>query len=114
MTLPRWHVPLAGIMAEVAALPAGKRFAVPIRHGTMSVEVYAPLGEDRQSPHSQDELYIVIGGSADFVKNGERIAVSAQDLLFVEAGAVHRFEAISEDFATWVIFWGPHGGESGD
>lgn len=33
------------------------------------------------------------------------------DLIFVEAGAVHRFEAISEDFLTWAVFWGPPGGE---
>jgi mannose-6-phosphate isomerase-like protein (cupin superfamily) len=111
MTSPRWHVPLAEIMAEIAALPSDVRFTVPIRHGTMSVEVYAPLGEDRQSPHSQDELYIVISGSAEFVKNGERIAVKPQDLLFVEAGVEHRFEALSEDFSTWVVFWGPQGGE---
>lgn len=111
MTLPRWHVPLAEIMSEIATLPADKRFAVPIRHGTMSVEVYAPLGEDEQSPHSQDELYIVISGSAEFVKGGERTAVGPQDLLFVAAGEVHRFEAFSQDFATWVVFWGPDGGE---
>jgi mannose-6-phosphate isomerase-like protein (cupin superfamily) len=112
MTLPRWYVPLAEIMAEIAKLSADVRFTVPIRHGTMSVEVYAPLGEDKQTPHSQDELYIVINGRAEFVKNGERIAVAPQDLLFVEAGAEHRFEALSEDFATWVVFWGPEGGEA--
>ena len=26
-------------------------------------------------------------------------------------GAVHRFEHFSSDFATWVVFWGPPGGE---
>lgn len=111
MTQMRWHVPLAEIMAEVATLPADKRFAIPMRHGTMSVEVYAPLGEDKQSPHSQDELYIVISGSAEFVKGDERVAVGPQDLLFAAAGEAHRFEALSHDFATWVIFWGPPGGE---
>lgn len=111
MSAPRWHVPLAEIMAEVAKLPPDKRFTVPLAHGTMSVEVYAPLGEDNQSPHSQDELYIVIAGSADFVKGAARIAVQPQDLLFVEAGVEHRFENFSDDFATWVVFWGPEGGE---
>jgi hypothetical protein len=24
---------------------------------------------------------------------------------------VHRFEEFSADFATWVMFWGPKGGE---
>lgn len=111
MTDLRWHVPLAEIMAALAEMPADQRFVVPLRHGTMSVEVYAPLGEDRQSPHSQDELYIVISGTAQFVRGEERVAVEPQDLLFVPAGQVHRFEAFSANFATWVIFWGPDGGE---
>lgn len=111
MTAPLWHVPLAGIMDELARLPADARFTYPIRHGTMRAGVYAPPGEDDQTPHAQDELYIVISGSAEFVKNGERISVGPQDLMFVEAGAVHRFEGLSADFATWVVFWGPAGGE---
>lgn len=111
MTPMRWHVPFAEIMAELAPQPADRRFVVPMRHGTMSVEVYAPTGEDRQSPHWQDELYIVIAGQADFVRGDERVAVKPQDLLFVPAGEVHRFEAMSEGFATWVVFWGPDGGE---
>jgi quercetin dioxygenase-like cupin family protein len=36
------------------------------------------------------------------------------DVLFVPAGAVHRFEGIGDDFATWVFFYGPEGGEAED
>jgi hypothetical protein len=32
-------------------------------------------------------------------------------VFFVPAGVAHRFERFSPDFATWVVFWGPHGGE---
>jgi len=32
-------------------------------------------------------------------------------MLFVPAGVEHRFENFSDDFATWVIFYGPEGGE---
>jgi len=32
-------------------------------------------------------------------------------VLFVPARVEHRFEEFSDDFATWVIFWGPKGGE---
>ena len=32
-------------------------------------------------------------------------------LLFVKAGHEHRFENFTDDFATWVIFYGPDGGE---
>ena len=31
--------------------------------------------------------------------------------LFVAAGQVHRFEDFSNDFAVWVFFYGPDGGE---
>jgi uncharacterized protein YjlB len=45
------------------------------------------------------------------VRGGERVSVAPMDLLFVPAGMEHRFEAMSEDFATWVVFYGPAGGE---
>lgn len=32
--------------------------------------------------------------------------------MFVPAGMTHRFEDFSADFVTWVVFWGPEGGES--
>jgi mannose-6-phosphate isomerase-like protein (cupin superfamily) len=87
------------------------RFYYGLRHGSMKVGLYAPKGQDTQGPHKQDELYIVIKGNGDFIKNGERRQVVAQDVIFVEAGVDHRFENFSDDFATWVIFWGPDGGE---
>jgi mannose-6-phosphate isomerase-like protein (cupin superfamily) len=91
----------------------GKRFWTGLRHGSMSVELFAPLGADTQQPHSQDELYIVLRGTASFSKQGEIRSVGAGDVIFVEAGAEHRFESFDDDFATWVIFWGPEGGEQG-
>jgi hypothetical protein len=30
----------------------------------------------------------------------------------VPAGHVHRFESFSDDFAVWVFFYGPSGGEA--
>lgn len=33
------------------------------------------------------------------------------DLLFVAAGIPHRFEEFTDDFRTWVIFFGPKGGQ---
>ena len=46
-----------------------------------------------------------------FSKGGEVREVKAGDVIFVEAEVEHRFESFSEDFASWVIFWGPEGGE---
>lgn len=83
-----------------------------LAHGTMSLQVFAPRGEDRQQPHDQDELYIVAAGTSDFIRDGEEESVAASDALFVRAGIEHRFFNMSDDFVTWVIFWGPAGGEA--
>jgi mannose-6-phosphate isomerase-like protein (cupin superfamily) len=45
------------------------------------------------------------------VRGSERVKFVSGDLLFVPAGETHRFEEFSDDFAAWVIFYGPEGGE---
>ncbi|MBS1531210.1 MAG: cupin domain-containing protein [Bacteroidetes bacterium] len=86
-------------------------FAKVMEHGSMSVEIYRPQKTDLQTPHRQDELYVVISGRGEFLNNGKRSAFSPGDVLFVPAGVEHRFENFSDDFVTWVIFYGPNGGE---
>ncbi len=87
-------------------------FVLLKKHGSMSVELYAPKKVDLQSPHLQDELYVVISGNGIFFNNGERHPFGPGDVLFVPAGYEHRFEGFSENFQTWVIFYGPKGGET--
>ncbi len=94
-----------------AEWPMGERFAVALRHGSMSVEYYTPVGNDPQTPHDQDEVYFIHRGTGELVINAERHAFGAGDCLFVAAGIEHRFENFSTDFGTWVVFWGPTGGE---
>jgi hypothetical protein len=90
-----------------AKWPLGERFVQALAHGSMSVELYAPIGSDPQSPHQQDELYFVISGTGDLVCGQERTRFGPHTVLLV-----HRFENFSADFSTWVVFWGPVGGES--
>jgi mannose-6-phosphate isomerase-like protein (cupin superfamily) len=66
---------------------------------------------DEQTPHTRDELYVVAQGSGTFVNGDRRHPFTSGDVLFVPAGAPHRFEDFSDDFGTWVIFYGPEGGE---
>ena len=94
-----------------ALWPQGARSVSAFRHGSMELKLYAPRGHDPQQPHTQDELYIVHSGDGEFVCDGQRRRFTAGDALFVAAGQVHRFENFSSDFATWVVFWGPPGGE---
>jgi mannose-6-phosphate isomerase-like protein (cupin superfamily) len=72
----------------------------------LSLELFAPRGVDYQTPHAQDELYIVIAGSAMLEIDGVEHACATGDALFVPARVPHRFMNISDDFVAWVIFWG--------
>jgi mannose-6-phosphate isomerase-like protein (cupin superfamily) len=106
-----WMFGLEEALGKLPDSPEMFRFHYGLRCGSMKVGLYAPQGMDSQSPHNQDELYIVVSGVGDFRKNGECLPFKAGDVIFVEAGTEHRFEDFSADFATWVIFWGPPGGE---
>lgn len=91
--------------------PEGEPFAEGLKHGTMSVELFAPRILDKQQPHEQDELYFIVSGEAEFVREGRRSSVAAGDAIFVAAGDRHHFESMNDEFVTWVVFWGPKGGE---
>lgn len=106
----RAHLAPADALARLAALQ-GPEFTLLFRHGTLEVEIYRPRGVDRQQPHKRDEVYVVIAGHGSFVNGDTRRPFAPGDLLFVPAGVTHRFEDFSDDFATWVIFYGPEGGE---
>ncbi len=107
---------LATLLAQIPGQPSeqwpsGERYALAFSHGTMSVGFYAPNGPDPQKPHRRDELYIVHAGSGEIVIAGTRQHFVPGDVFFVGSGIEHRFEKFSPDFSTWVVFWGPAGGE---
>ena len=91
---------------------AGKEFVTLFRHGTLEVELYRPRGVDRQQPHKRDEVYVVVSGSGFFLNGGRRQPFGPGEALFAPAGVEHRFEDFSDDFVTWVFFYGPEGGEA--
>ena len=97
----------------LARLPgkAGERYHAAYRRGQLEVELYAPRGHDPQSPHSRDEVYIVISGRGEFVGGENRYSFEPGDFLFVAAGVTHRFENFTDDLSVWVLFYGPEGGE---
>jgi mannose-6-phosphate isomerase-like protein (cupin superfamily) len=90
---------------------AATRFVRLYGHGSLEVELYAPRGEDLQTPHSRDEVYIVVRGRGEFVNGDDRVAFGPGDFLFVPAGRDHRFVDFTDDLAVWVLFYGPEGGE---
>ena len=93
--------------------PPEGNLAVPIfAQGSLVVEMYTPVGQDPQKPHTRDEVYFVARGRGLFFDGERRHAVEAGSFMFVPAGHVHRFEDFSSDFAVWVAFYGPDGGEA--
>jgi mannose-6-phosphate isomerase-like protein (cupin superfamily) len=93
--------------------PPPGNLAVPIfSHGSLAVELYTPVNTDPQKPHTRDELYIVARGTGRFYDGATSQAVGPGSFLFIPAGHVHHFEAFSDDFAVWVAFYGPEGGEA--
>jgi mannose-6-phosphate isomerase-like protein (cupin superfamily) len=102
--------------ARVAPPEPGRQSPLLMRHGSMTLRYYAPRGVDPQTPHEQDELYLVASGSGYFLNGPSeaelvRRAFGPADVIFVPAGNVHRFVDFTDDFGTWVVFWGPPGGE---
>lgn len=86
-------------------------FVELFRHGSLVVEYYKPDRIDKQQPHERDEVYLITSGNGTFDYAGRKMSVKSGDLLFVPAGVEHRIENFTDDFATWVLFYGPVGGE---
>ena len=102
---------IADALEAVADIRSGIPSAVVFEHGTLQVKMYRPAGQDLQKPHTRDEVYVIARGSGWFINGGERHLFQPGDMLFVPAGTEHRFEDFSGDFCTWVMFYGPEGGE---
>lgn len=91
---------------------SGNEFIELFKHGSLSVEIYKPDKVDKQTPHSRDEIYVIASGSGEFLLDDERDIFEPGDVLFVPAGKEHCFENFTDDFVTWVFFYGAEGGES--
>ena len=96
---------------QLVADSSDKAYGVLLSHGTLEIGYYRPDAVDPQQPHTQDEVYIVQSGSGYFVLDSDRQPFEQGEALFVPAGVEHRFEDFSDDFAAWVVFYGPQGGE---
>ena len=59
---------------------------------------------DRQLPHTEDEVYVVLAGRARFTAGDETRDVGPGDTLFVAAALPHRFHDIIETLRLIVVF----------
>jgi mannose-6-phosphate isomerase-like protein (cupin superfamily) len=62
---------------------------------------------DRQQPHVDDEVYVVLDGRGVLEVEGETVEVSQGKAAFVPAGADHRFTGY-EGLSVLVVFSRPH------
>jgi len=91
--------------------PQEENVVTLFEHGSLVTKLYAPRGSDQQAPHSRDEVYVVAQGTGEFVCGATRETFQPNDVWWVAAGVEHRFENFTDDFAVWVFFYGPEGGE---
>ncbi len=69
----------------------------------LGVYVLVAPEPDRQQPHEDDEIYIVLEGSGALEIEGETVRLEVGQAVFVPAGAEHRFLGY-EQLSVLVIF----------
>ena len=91
--------------------PPGPHAVSLLQRGTLNVKLSLPVHPNEQTPHVQDEIYVIVRGRGVLVHDGRRHTFDTGDLMLIAAGTEHRFEDFSDDLAVWVVFYGPDGGE---
>jgi mannose-6-phosphate isomerase-like protein (cupin superfamily) len=92
-----------GVKERLAAGTGG--YEVVHRSPGLEIGVYVLMSPeaDRQSPHDDDEVYIVIEGSGVLDVEGKNVDLRQGHAVFVPAGAEHRFVGY-EQLSLLVLF----------
>lgn len=95
---------LDDVVARRAA--SGRPYLEFISVPDLSVGLYvlAPGEPDRQQPHTEDEVYYVVGGRGKITVGDEVRDVGEGTTVFVAAGVPHRFHDIEEELTLFVAF----------
>lgn len=98
------RIDLNYVMADLEGGPVA--YAEFLRVPAMSAGLYrVPAGaQDPQTPHTEDEVYLVLQGRATFRAGGERVEAGPGTVLYVPAGEEHAFEQVREDLVALVLF----------
>jgi mannose-6-phosphate isomerase-like protein (cupin superfamily) len=85
---------------------AGARYVEHDRTADLSVGCYVPDAGaiDEQVPHTEDEVYVVVSGSATLWTPDAALPARPGDVLLVPAGLDHRFVEVGDDFRVVVVF----------
>jgi mannose-6-phosphate isomerase-like protein (cupin superfamily) len=71
---------------------------------SMGLYVLPAGGTDPQSPHTEDEVYYVVGGKAQILVADESRDVQAGSIVYVKKNVAHRFHSIEEELTVLVFF----------
>jgi len=85
---------------------SGKLYLEFLRVPDLSMGLYVlPAGgTDPQSPHTEDEVYYVVGGKAKIKVGEEDREVQAGSIVYVAKDIEHRFHSIEEELRVLVFF----------
>ncbi len=77
-----------------------------MRYPALSVGLYVlePGEPDRQSPHTEDEIYYVVEGRAQITVGDEIQAVGPGSVIYVATAVAHHFHDVSERLILLVVF----------
>src|SRR2546426_4103047 len=94
---------VAGARRRLATSGGGYEIVHKSRGLEIAVYVLVAPEPDRQQPHEDDEVYVVLEGTGTLEVEGEQVALREGHAVFVPAGADHRFSAY-EQLSVLVIF----------
>ena len=95
-------------VAEISAVRQheGRLYDEFLRVPAMSAGLYelAAGAIDPQSPHAEDEVYVIVGGRGQIRIADQDYLVTAGSVVFVPARIEHRFHSIEADLSILVFF----------
>jgi mannose-6-phosphate isomerase-like protein (cupin superfamily) len=97
---------LEGLLADQRA--SGEPWLEFLRVPALRAGLYvlAPGAWDHQSPHEEDEVYVVMSGRATFQAGPESCPAQPGSVIYVAAHQEHRFTDIVEELRVLVLFAG--------
>lgn len=101
-----WDVEIIAGAGDFAPADGVPSYAEQLRTDDLSFGTYSlPAGSiDTQSPHNEDEIYVIVSGRATFWTPTQSVSVTPGSAIFVPAHEPHRFTDITEDLTTVVFF----------
>jgi len=89
-------------LRSAAGTPFLEFLRVP--HLSAGLYVLAAGGVDTQTPHTEDELYVVLSGRGQLRVGELSRPVGVGSLCYVKAGEVHAFHSVVEALRLLVVF----------